>query len=124
MTKAEYEQFAKEIQIGGFYTNGLRPVGMELFSTVVCSKGPHPLGGNSFWVTRFGGHWYLGTWGVRHYQVPDDRSVVEICLAWLRRQPEGTSADFDEALKAEFHLVEFSYGEFLGLCSAAGFDAE
>jgi hypothetical protein len=123
MTKAEYNQFAREIRAGGHYTNGLRPVGQGLFSTVVCSKGPYPLSGNSFWVTRFGGCWYLGTWGVRHYQVPDDESVVEVCLAWLHRQPDGTSPDFDANLKAEFGLIERSVDEFHQACVIAGWSS-
>lgn len=115
MTKAEYEQFALEMQAGGFYTNGLRPVGLGLFSTIVCARklsGSQGYSGNSFWVTRFGGHWYLGTWGVRHYLVPEHRSVVETCLACLRRNPDGTTADFDQALKADFDLVQLSIEEF------------
>ncbi len=127
MTKAENEQFALEIQAGGFYTNGLCPVGSDLFSTIVCAKklsGGQGYSGNSFWVTRFGGHWYLGTWGVRHYLVPEHRSVVEICLAWLRRQPDGTTTDFDQALKTEFDLVPLSIEEFEGRWSALDLSSE
>ncbi len=121
MTRTEYEQFATEIQAGGFYTNGLRPVGCELFSTVVCSvKLGRVLSGNSFWVTRFGGNWYLGTWGVQHYRVPDDRNVVDVCVAWLRRKSDETSSDFDDALKVEFELIPLSIQEFEAVWTAAG----
>lgn len=127
MTKAEYEQFAARIQAGGFYTNGLRPVGPELFSTVICSKKldeGEGFSGNSFWATRFNKHWYLGTWGIRHYQVPDDKDVVEVCLTWLRRKPEGATSDFDEDLKSVFNLMPVFYEEFRELWSAAGLLSE
>lgn len=127
MTKDEYEQFATRIQAGGFYTNGLRPVGPELFSTVICSKKADEgdgFSGNSFWATRFNKHWYLGTWGARYYQVPDDEDVVDICLTWLGRKPEGTAADFDERLKSVFNLMAVSGEEFQKRWLAAGLFSE
>lgn len=67
MTLDEYDKFAAAIRAGGCHTNGVRPVGpvaQGLYQTVVCSKGPEILGGNSFWVARYHQEWYLGTWGV------------------------------------------------------------
>jgi hypothetical protein len=90
---AWYEPFAADIRAGGFFTNGLmHEDGWD--RTIVCSSGSNAVfGGNSFWVTKLADGWYLGTWGVQLYRLPDDRRIVELCLNWCTRFPEGPYSD-------------------------------
>jgi hypothetical protein len=70
------------------------------------------LTGNSFWVSRLGGGWYLGAWGGRIYRLTDEGRLAELCIAWLSRAPDGTRFDFDDRLKLEFGLVPVSEETF------------
>jgi hypothetical protein len=101
-----YEALARVVTEAGFFTSGVEGKG-TWHRTCVCSKrrSDGRLTGNSFWVSRQPSGWYLGTWGGSLYRLPDEGRLAEACIAWLSRVPDGTRADFDERLKAEFGLV-------------------
>jgi hypothetical protein len=110
----KYDVFRDAIHKAGFFTNGVE-VYEDFDRTCVCSKKlPHGIGlsGNSFWVSLRGPVWYIGTWGGLLYRMKDQDRLVEMCIAWLTRVPSGTRSDFDDALKAEFGLIEVSDAEF------------
>ena len=101
-----YDALAHAVTAAGFFTNGFEDHG-TWHRTCVCSK-QRPDGaltGNSFWVSRLGSGWYLGTWGPHLYRLPDESRLAELCVDWLARVPDGTRTDFDERLKREFGLV-------------------
>ncbi len=98
-----YQLLAKAISDAGFFTTG------DFDSKVICASKLRPEGGytgNSFWVAQRSTGWFLGTWGVHVYRIPEPDRVAELCIAWLRRHPDGTASDIDSKLRDEFHLVE------------------
>lgn len=51
---------------------------------VSLQQGPvWPNRGNSFWVSRKQGDWYLSTWLPVGYRLPVDQDVVALCLACM-----------------------------------------
>jgi hypothetical protein len=45
-------------------------------------RGPGPVwpeAGNSFWISKLSGDWYICTWGCYYYQIPAECSVVDVC---------------------------------------------
>lgn len=108
-----YETLAREIADAGFLTNGVEDYG-TWDRTCVCSKRRTDGGltGNSFWVSRRPGGWYLGVWGGSIYRMPDEGRLAELCIAWLSREPNRARADFDDRLKLEFGLVMVSRETF------------
>ena len=68
--------------------------------------------GNSFWLTRLSGGWYVGTWGGMLYRIPDENSVAELCIEWLSQEGHRAKADFDVEFKSRFGLVETPDEEF------------
>jgi hypothetical protein len=111
---AWYPDFAEAIRAAGFFTNGIESCGTWERTTVCSIKlaGERGYSGNSFWVTRLGDHWYLGTWGVWLYRLPTGGNIVQLCIDWLTRVPRPTMADFDDQLKAEYALVPLTEAEF------------
>ena len=61
--------------------------------------------GNSFWVSRPDGGWFVCTWAGRYYRVPDSASVLDVAEAFAA---VGTSAQarVPAALVARFGLAE------------------
>lgn len=102
----DYYALAQAVTAAGFFTNGVEDHG-TWHRTCVCSKkrADGGLTGNSFWVSRDEGTWYMGTWGGNMYRIPDDTRLAELCISWLSRAPDGTRCDFDDQLKLEFGLV-------------------
>jgi len=109
----DYDALAQAVTAAGFFTNGVEEQG-TWDRTCVCSK-RHPSGfltGNSFWVSRLAGRWYLGTWGGLLYCLPDETRLAELCVSWLSRVPDDLRSDFDDRLKAEFGLVPVAEDAF------------
>ena len=109
-----YLPLAESIRAAGFFTNGVENKG-DWSRTTVCSMelpGGIGYGGNSFWVTRLEGKWYLGTWGGCLYRLPESERIVELCVEWLALVPRSTIADFDADLKSKFGLEEIDESEF------------
>jgi len=98
-----YQSLTKAVSDAGFFTSG------DFESKVVCASKLRPEGGytgNSFWVAQRSIGWFLGTWGVHVYRIPEEHRVADLCIAWLRRNPDGTPYDVDTHIRDEFHLVE------------------
>ena len=82
-------------------------------------RGPAwPNAGNSFWICRLEEHWYICTWAPRHYRVPSEQSVIDVCEAFV---DIGTSAQWcvPADLTARFALVETNVDDFDRLWAAA-----
>lgn len=51
-----------------------------------------PYAGNSFWISRQRGVWYLGTWAPNCYRVPPEADIVSLCEEFVNfgsyAQPE------------------------------------
>ena|SRR5436853_4190485 len=98
-----YQLLAKAVSDAGFFTTG------DFESKVICASKIRPEGGytgNSFWIAHRGNDWFLGTWGVHIYHIPEPERVPELCVAWLRRHPDGTASDIDSHIREQFNLVE------------------
>ena len=69
--------------------------------------------GNSFWVCRTLGYWYVCTWGRHYYCLPDPSSVLDVAEAFAG---VGTSAQarVPAALVERFGLVEAEPEDFEG----------
>src|ERR1051325_2305928 len=51
---------------------------------VSCQEGPvWPNRGNSFWLSRKEGAWYLSTWSPVGYGIPADQGIVALCIACM-----------------------------------------
>src|SRR5262245_11538029 len=51
---------------------------------VSCQEGPvWPNRGNSFWLSRKQGTWYLSTWLPAGYRVPADQDLMALCSACM-----------------------------------------
>jgi len=71
-------------------TKALTPLGlvgkMQAEDQLIASaqQGPvWPNRGNSFWLSRKQGTWYLSTWLPAGYRVPPDQDLVALCSACL-----------------------------------------
>ena len=103
-----YELLAKAVSEAGFFTTG------DFVSKVICASKIMPEGGytgNSFWVAQRGSEWFLGTWGAHVYRIPEPERVGELCIAWLRRNPDITASDIDNHVREEFALHEIDPDE-------------
>ncbi len=111
----DYDALARAVADAGFFTNGVEDHG-AWHRTCVCSKRRPDgrLNGNSFWVSRRPGGWYLGTWGPCLYRLADESRLAELCIRWLSHAPDSVRYDFDDWLKSEFGLVPVSDKEFEG----------
>ncbi len=80
---------------------------------VVSSKqGPvWPNRGNSFWLSRKQGSWYLSTWAPVAYKVPTDQDILALCSACMSI---GTSAMYEvpPELVERFNLEQLPEAEF------------
>ncbi len=81
-------------------------------------RGPvWPDRGNSFWIVRLGGAWYVVTWAPVAYRVPEATSVVEVAAAFV-----DVGATAQSRLPAEqverFGLTEVPQDEFERLFEA------
>jgi hypothetical protein len=79
---------------------------------------PWPDRGNSFWICKLAGDWYICTWAPHYYRVPSASSVVAVCEAFV---DVGDSAQrrVPADLVTRFSLVETDHDEFDGLWDAA-----
>ena len=51
---------------------------------VSCQEGPvWPNRGNSFWLSRKQGIWYLSTWLPAGYRVPEDKDILALCSSCM-----------------------------------------
>lgn len=75
-------------------------------------RGPAwPDRGNSFWICRLDGDWYLGTWGPSHYQVPAATSVIDLAEAFVH-VGESAQTQVPAELIVRFGLTPIGYDEF------------
>ena len=75
-------------------------------------RGPvWPDRGNSFWICRIGGEWYVSTRFMHVCRVPAEQSIIEVCEAFV---DVGTQAQYrmPDELIARLSLVEIDNDEF------------
>src|SRR4051794_13436841 len=68
-------------------------------------RGPaFPDAGNSFWICRIAGNWYVCTWSPHYYRVPSEIAVLDVAEAFV---DVGKSAQHrvPDELVARFGLV-------------------
>jgi hypothetical protein len=78
---------------------------------VSCQEGPvWPNRGNSFWLSRKQGTWYLSTWLPAGYRVPADQDLLALCSACMG----GTSAMYrvPPEVVERFRLTELTEKEY------------
>jgi hypothetical protein len=105
---AKYEQVIQALARRGLQTHFMRP-----WQLVVSRQTgpPWPDRGNSFWIARLGGNWYVGTWGPFYYRLDDERQLEPFCVAFA---DTGTRAQarVPDNLATRFGLVEIDDGDF------------
>lgn len=105
----EYSALAAAVHTAGFFTNPPEPCDGWHRITIASKRRPQGgLTGNSFWVSITASSWFAGAWGGHVYRVHGD--ISEFCVGWLRRVPDGTRADFDQEIRAQF-MLELLPGE-------------
>src|SRR3954453_4205881 len=84
-----YEALVKALEGTGL--TGQEQIEHQLI--VSCQQGAvWPNRGNSFWVSRRSGCWYLATWSPIAYKVPSDQDLLKLCQACIA---VGNSAMYD-----------------------------
>jgi hypothetical protein len=103
-----YEQLASALA-----TIGLTGQMMRRDQLVVSSQeGPvWPNRGNSFWMSKLDGVWYLSTWGPICYRVPQAEDLISLCSACMQ---VGNSAMWHvpDEIVGRFGLQEIGPAEF------------
>ena len=79
---------------------------------------PWPGRGNSFWVCRPAGHWYVCTWAPYYYRVPREQSVADLCEAFVDVGTEAEARVPDDLI-ARFSLVETDHDDWDRLWDAS-----
>ena len=75
-------------------------------------RGPvWPDAGNSFWVCRLGGDWYICTWAPHHYRVPQPTSVLDVAEAFVDID-QSAQRHIPAELVMRFGLIETDNDEF------------
>ncbi len=78
-------------------------------------RGPAwPNRGNSFWIGRFGGEWFVVTWMPAAYRVPAEVSVVDVATAFVAVGDEAQHR-IPADLVNRFGLTELGPDESRGL---------
>jgi hypothetical protein len=75
-------------------------------------RGPAwPDAGNSFWICKLAGDWYVCTWSPHYYRVPPETPVLDVAEAFA---DVGKSAQYrvPDDLVARFGLFETDYDAF------------
>src|SRR6185312_7437805 len=54
---------------------------------VVSGQNPAMPGSNSFWVTRIGEEWFIGTWLPAVYKATDGEKICDVCEAVFKSSP-------------------------------------
>ena len=103
-----YEQL-----VGALATIGLTGQMMRPDQLVVSTQeGPvWPNRGNSFWMSRLDGVWYISTWGPICYRVPRAGELISLCSACMQ---VGSSAMWrvPDEIVCRFGLQEIGHAEF------------
>lgn len=71
-----YQQLAECLHVRGIESFLQNP---EML--VVSGQNPAMPGSNSFWVTKRGEDWFIGTWLPAVYKVADEKRLCDICEA-------------------------------------------
>jgi hypothetical protein len=103
-----YAQLASALAHIGLAGQMMRPDQL----VVSAQEGPvWPNRGNSFWMSRRQGFWYLSTWLPICYRVPQAENLVALCSACMQ---VGTSAMYrvPEDIVGKFGLQEIGNAEF------------
>jgi hypothetical protein len=78
---------------------------------VSSQQGPvWPNRGNSFWLSRKHGTWYLSTWSPAGYQVPPDQDLLALCSACMGGT--STMSRVPPEIIARFELQELDQNEY------------
>src|SRR5215510_5688728 len=79
---------------------------------VSSQQGPvWPNRGNSFWLSRKDGHWYLSTWLPVGYKIPADQDIVALCSTCMMIAPSAMYRVPAEVI-TKFGLQEIDEGEY------------
>jgi hypothetical protein len=76
-----------------------------------------PEAGNSFWICRLGGDWYVCTWAPYYYRVPACSLVLDVADAFVD-VGKSARARVPVELIERFGLVEVDHDEFERLWDA------
>jgi len=77
---------------------------------VLSGQNPAMPSSNSFWVTKKGEEWFIGTWLPTIYKVADEKQLGEICEAVFKSSPTAIYSMAPE-LAARLNLHRLSNSE-------------
>jgi hypothetical protein len=110
--ESDYADLRSAIEAAGFHST-LQPILVVGDRIVLASeRAPDGLHGNSFWVARRLGDWFVATWAPKIYRLGNVHRLVELCLHLLHRRPAGAYAAIEPDVVAEFNLTEVADDEF------------
>ncbi len=114
----DYSSLKEAVESAGFFTT-FQPIRAP-GDRIVCAShsyttGPRAgaLGGNSFWVAKRRGEWFIATWAPVIYRVSDPDRLTSLSLRLLQRQPAKAYSEFDQQFCTEFGLVAIPEEEFV-----------
>lgn len=112
-----YDSLKREVESAGFHTSymGFTDDNDHELDAVrfVCAgqRFTGGLTGNSFWIFVSSGKWFLGTWGGLVYRVPSNVRVADVCISWLRINPNRTVSDIDGGVREAYGLERIPNSE-------------
>jgi hypothetical protein len=104
----DYDSLKKAVEAAGFF--GDYHPKRDLFC-VASEKFENGLTGVSFWIARRKDLWFLSTWGVRFYRLPENASIEAAVVEALRIH-RGTPYEFKPELRSKYGLLEVTEEEF------------
>jgi hypothetical protein len=106
----DYADLKAAVEAAGFFTTFQpirRPGDRMVCASVRYTRGPRKgdLGGNSFWVAKRDGQWFLASWSPVIYRVPDPGRLADLCIQLLGGPPGHACGDFEQGVRDEFGLI-------------------
>lgn len=113
-----YVEINGAMSAAGFFVTSVEDMGNWHRVTACSRRRDDGLGytGNSFWISKTNGRWFVGAWGGNVYVASTSEDVIAFSLAWLTHEPNETRSDFDQNFVDQYGFVPAD-DEFEGLIS-------
>jgi len=105
---SEYDSLRAAVEAAGFFPDFHSKDDRMSVASEIFENG---LTGVSFWIARRKTGWFLSTWGVRFYRLPEN-ARVEAAVVEALRIHRGTPYEFKPELKSKYGLLEVTEEEF------------
>jgi hypothetical protein len=111
-----YDKLVDSISSAGFYTTRVENMGSWDRITICSQRLPGPCyTGNSFWVSKLGVEWFVGTWGGSIYRVKSETVLIHFVVEWLTLEPTMTAFDISIDVQDKYGLEPVKDSAFLSI---------